>query len=495
MNKIITFMKKIIIALAIVISGLQAWAGGPAASVPVTGTLPVVYVNTKDNAPVVNKDDEIEATIYIDPCGADDVEPFGSAENPVAFTLSGRGNSSWTDFDKKPYKIKFGKKQTPLGFPAHKTFALLAHAPAPSYMSCEASAEIARLFDIGWVPRTHPVELVLNGVNLGTYAFSETVKIAKGRLDIAEQPDNNTDPATIADGWLIEIDNYDDTPQIKVFQNETCTPSDEYWPRSFTIKTPEELSPLQEEWITDQLRDITMEVHSDPADDTWMRHFDIPRLARYYLVQELSCNYDAFVGSTYFYYTADAGKWMAGPLWDSEWTFGEWEMPVRFGHFWEERNYYIPVDSHPENKRPVWIDRMFEHPTFRNAVLKEWRKFYPDKMDGLMGFVADFYNKVKESYRTNALIWPQYSMFSVDSRYEVLMTKLPIFAKWLDGYLHVSLTGIGAPEADTVEISYPVDVYNASGMKVRRVLSADELHSLPAGLYIAAGKKFLIGAK
>lgn len=82
MNKIITFMKTIIIALAIVISGLQAWAGGPAASVPVTGTLPVVYVNTKDNAPVVNKDDEIEATLYIDPCGADDVEPLARPRVP-----------------------------------------------------------------------------------------------------------------------------------------------------------------------------------------------------------------------------------------------------------------------------------------------------------------------------------------------------------------------------------------------------------------------------
>lgn len=492
MNKIITFMKTIIIALAIVISGLQAWAGGPAASVPVTGTLPVVYVNTKDNAPVVNKDDEIEATLYIDPCGADDVEPFGSAESPVAFTLSGRGNSSWTDFDKKPYKIKFGKKQTPFGFPAHKTFALLAHAPIGTYMRCEASSEIGRLLDIGWVPRTYPVELVLNGVNLGTYAFSETVKIAKGRLDIAEQPDRNTDPATIGDGWLIEIDNYDDTPQIKIFQNETCTPSEEYWPRNFTIKTPEELSPLQEAWITDRLRVITMLLHSEPADDRWMRYFDIPRLARYYLVQELSCNYDAFVGSTYFYYTADAGKWMAGPLWDSEWTF---EPEVRAYNFWKERNIYNPGEDHPENLRPVWIDRMYQSSAFRSAILKEWEAFYPAKVEELKDFVTGFYNKVKVSYDTNLQIWPQYSGAEISAWYGWLMARLDGYVQWLDSSLRSSLSGIDGTVADAAEIDYPVDVYNASGMKVRRVLSADELHSLPAGLYIAAGKKFLIGAK
>lgn len=490
MNKIITALA--VAALAVATLDEPAVAGDSVASVPVTGTLPVVYINTKDNAPVINKDDEIEATIYIDPCGAADVEAFGSAENPVAFTLSGRGNSSWTGFDKKPYKVKFGKKQTPFGFPAHKTFALLAHAPSQTYMRCEASSEIARLLDIGWVPRTYPVEFVLNGVNLGTYAFSETVKIAKGRLDIAEQPDNNTDPATIADGWLIEIDNYDDTPQIKLYQNETCAPSDEYLPRNFTIKTPEKISPRQEAWITDELRVITMLLHRKPADDAWMRYFDIPRLARYYLVQELSCNFDAFIGSTYFYYTADTGKWMAGPLWDSEWTF---DPAVRVDNFWKERLIYNPVEDHPENLRPVWIDRMYESRAFRSAILKEWEIFYPSKMEELKDFVTDFYNKVKISYDANAQIWPQYSEYNLTACYGGLMGNLDRYAKWIDSSLRASLSGIDGSAADTVEITYPVDIYNASGMKVRRARSADDLRTLPHGLYVAGGKKFILGSR
>ena len=75
------------------------------------------------------------------------------------------------------------------------------------------------------------------------------------------------------------------------------------------------------------------------------------------------------------------------------------------------------------------------------------------------------------------------------------MARLDGYVQWLDSSLRSSLSGIDGTVADAAEIDYPVDVYNASGMKVRRVLSADELHSLPAGLYIAAGKKFLIGAK
>ena len=75
------------------------------------------------------------------------------------------------------------------------------------------------------------------------------------------------------------------------------------------------------------------------------------------------------------------------------------------------------------------------------------------------------------------------------------MARLDGYVQWLDSSLRSSLSGIDAPAADAAQITYPADVYNASGMKVRRVLSPDDLHSLPAGLYIAAGKKFLIGAK
>lgn len=479
------------ISLATAFSG-AALADGPVEGIPLSGTLPVVYINTENGAPVVNKEDKIKATIYIDPLGDENIPAFGSADEPVEFTLSGRGNSSWIDFDKKPYKIKFDKKQAPFGYPANKTFALLAHAPSQSYIRCETCSEVARLFDIGWVARTHPVEVVLNGVNIGSYAFSETVKIGKGRLDINEQPDNNTDPETIDDGWLIEIDNTDDTPQILLYQNETCEPSEDYAPKRFTVKTPEELSPLQEEWITAQLRDITMEVHRPANDNTWMRHFDMPRLARYYLVQEYTNNFDAFVGSTYFYYTKDDGKWMAGPLWDSEWTFDR----ERINNFWSDRNFYFPYENHPENLRPVWIDRMFDNPEFRKIALEEWEKFYPAKIPELTEFVTAFYEKINTSYsETNAAVWPQYSGYPMEQAYYEILRDINLYAEWLDNRLRQSLSGIENAIADPAAQQYPLDVYNAAGIFIRRAETPQDLDNLPAGLYIAGKKKILISRK
>lgn len=70
-----------------------------------SGTIPVLLINTENNAPIVSKEDYLNATCYLETNGAEGIEPLGSAEAPVALTIKGRGNYTWTGFDKKPYKL------------------------------------------------------------------------------------------------------------------------------------------------------------------------------------------------------------------------------------------------------------------------------------------------------------------------------------------------------------------------------------------------------
>lgn len=125
---------------------------------PISGTLPVVYVNTEGGAPIVSKEDYLNAALWIDPVGVEGVEALGSADEPVTLQIRGRGNSSW-QMRKKPFKLKFAKKQRPFGFPKSKHFALLAHAGTQTYMQGEAAYEMARVIGLGWVPRSFPVEV------------------------------------------------------------------------------------------------------------------------------------------------------------------------------------------------------------------------------------------------------------------------------------------------------------------------------------------------
>ena len=209
------------------------------------GTLPVMHINTENSQPIVDKENYVSAGLWIEiPENCDDKQlGLASADNPVELNIRGRGNSSWKE-DKKPYKIKFDKKTEILGMPKHKHFALLAGANSyTDWLGQAVGKELANMTELGWVPRYYPVELILNGRYDGIYFLYESVKIDSNRLDIFEQPEENTDPATIPYGWLVEVDNYADEFQVMV-------PDGEYSMR-VTHKSPEILSDMQRQWLID----------------------------------------------------------------------------------------------------------------------------------------------------------------------------------------------------------------------------------------------------
>lgn len=64
-------------------------------------TLPVMFIQTEDNKPILTKTEYINATYYIDPMGIEGIDPIGSVLNPLPLQIRGRGNFTWGYFDKK----------------------------------------------------------------------------------------------------------------------------------------------------------------------------------------------------------------------------------------------------------------------------------------------------------------------------------------------------------------------------------------------------------
>ncbi len=79
--------------------------------------------------------------------------------------------------------------------------------------------ELSRRFGLAWTPADKPVEVVLNGEYIGLYFLTETIRVDEDRVNIVEQPDNITDPEAITGGWLLEIDNYDTDPHVRIHEN------------------------------------------------------------------------------------------------------------------------------------------------------------------------------------------------------------------------------------------------------------------------------------
>ena len=147
--------------------------------------LPIVSVNTKDNAPILSKDDYVEG----------DVRVLGDMATPVfsgAMRIKGRGNATWWNYEKKPYRIKLDEKSEILGMPSNKDWVLLAEYVDKSLLRGTYAFELSKLAGLPWTPRYRHVEFFKNGIYQGTYYFGEQVEVAKDRVNAKE------------DGFLIE---------------------------------------------------------------------------------------------------------------------------------------------------------------------------------------------------------------------------------------------------------------------------------------------------
>ena len=176
-----------------------------------SGTLPVLYIQTENKAPITSKDYYLNATYYLDAIGLEGYESIGSASAPLTMEIKGRGNYSWTGFDKKPYRIKLADKQPLLGMKKSKHFALLAHADDSNdrkgFMRNAVGFELSRMIGMTYTPDARPLEVVLNGDYIGLYFLTEHIRVDKDRVNIVEQEDEETDNEKITGGWLVEIDN------------------------------------------------------------------------------------------------------------------------------------------------------------------------------------------------------------------------------------------------------------------------------------------------
>lgn len=429
--------------LGAVVGSVAAWGG-------VSGTLPVVYVETAGGVPVVSKTDYVDATCRIDSLGAvSDVMPL---------QIRGRGHSSWKGV-KKPYKLRFADKQPLMGMASNRHWALLK--PTETTI---AGLELGRLMGMRWTPSLRPVEVVLNGDYLGLYFLTETVRIGRNRVNIFEQADMETDPEVIPGGWLVEIDNYRDECQITVAE---CA----RWNLTVRYHSPERLSPEQSAWLTDEFRIINRAIYSpDKRSVGWEEHIDVDAMARFFVLQEVMDNPDGFHGSFYLHKDlAPGAKWVAGPVWDltcynrqkTDYTF---RMKVHYGF------------------TPHWIGELMEYDSFCRAVGDVWAEVYPERLEEIYAHVDSLVSPLARAWRCDAERWGDDPEFTAAMRVERINGALEGNIAWFADHLpQSSVSAVGTVAAVGV-----TGVYDLQG---RYVGESDDLGRLPRGLYIVNGRK------
>ena len=162
--------------------------------IPYSGTLPVLFINTEDSCKIDSKDEYVNAEWWLDNMGDKRFESIGSRKRPLKTEIKGRGNATWTNLEKKPYRLKFGEKHKVLGMPSSRHWVLMANAEYwMGQLNDALPFEIGRRMGMAWNPRIQPVEVVLNGDYIGLYFLTEKIRVAKDRVNIVEQNDLNYD--------------------------------------------------------------------------------------------------------------------------------------------------------------------------------------------------------------------------------------------------------------------------------------------------------------
>jgi hypothetical protein len=138
--------------------------------------LPVVTINTVGQKKITSRINYLPAAIEIDDPDDDDNDLTAEAE------IRGRGNATWTDFAKKPYRIKFFEKQKLFGLTKAKSWVLLANAADETMMKNILAFEMGKRFGLPYTNHYIPVEVVINGEYQRSYVLTEQVRPVMAEL-------------------------------------------------------------------------------------------------------------------------------------------------------------------------------------------------------------------------------------------------------------------------------------------------------------------------
>lgn len=369
------------------------WATGtwvkPGDAMSYSGTLPVMFINTEGAVPITSKDEYVYADYYVDNMGIEGIENVGSQDAPQLMEIRGRGNYTWSDFDKKPYRIKLDQKTPLLGMKRNKHFALLAHPDDKlGFLRNTVGFELSRRLGLAWTPAQQPVEVVLNGDYLGLYMLTEIIRVEPDRVNITEQANYETNRFLITGGWLVEIDNYLEEEQVRTVEGN----GNSIWS---TYKSPELLSDEQRTYLTGLINTANAAIYvNDKTNNSWEKYIDPDTLACFYLTQELLDDTESFHGSCYWHKeNGDSTKIMFGPVWDFGNAFHR--TPNRF-------IYDQPAFTQ------TWIGEIAKFPHFQEIVLKHWNRYVRMHHKSMDEFIDDFIGKIYYAAMSDAARWPQY---------------------------------------------------------------------------------------
>lgn len=305
-----------------------------------------------------------------------------------------RGHSSRL-FDKLNYFVRFvnsdgtNNPQEFLGMDAHHEWAL--HGPIldksliRNYMWYNISGEIME-----YSPNVRFFELFLNGEYKGVYLGVEMITSGKegARLSLEVNKKDNS-----FSGYALRLDWGDaEEKNIYPFTNYTTRAKSQHeivYPGGKNL-TPEIKEAIKNEF---SLFEKTLYSYDYNNEKLGYRHYiDVDSFVDYFLINELTCNYDAGTFSTYIYKDIDGKYKMC--VWDFNSALDAYQEMA------------TPSDEFRLNTR-IWFQMLFMDEYFTDRVIERYRELRKTVFseEYLFGFIDDTVEYLGPAIERNYKKW------------------------------------------------------------------------------------------
>ena len=231
--------------------------------------LPVINIETQDAKEITSKTDYVNASIDIVNCSNEE-------SLTVLGQIRGRGNATWVQYPKKPYKIKLSESKSLFGLPKEKDWILLADYTDKSLLRTTYMSEISKAVGLKYTINYKHIELYINKQYQGTYLLTEQIEKSNNRINVEK------------DGFIIEDDTY--------YSHEPYYFTTLLDGRNYTFKYPDVSSKDDNvsfiEVFMNEFENSLEKLQENPKNVDYYNYIDVPSFAKWYIVSELTGNLD-----------------------------------------------------------------------------------------------------------------------------------------------------------------------------------------------------------
>ena len=309
--------------------------------------------------------------------------------------ISVRGNSSRM-FDKASYSIRLvdeageNAPQAVMGMDAHHEWAL--HGPfldqslIRNYMWYNIAGEI-----MDYAPNVRFCEVVLNGEHQGLYVMTETITAGRNgaRLELSVNKKDN-----MFSGYLLRLDRGSENNIKNIDSFTTYTYRN---PLVLNIEYPgaANLTPEMAEAIRQDFSDFEKALYSfDYDSDTYgyKAQIDMASFADYFIINEVTSNYDAGWLSTYVYKGTDNRYRMC--VWDFNSACDAYEEQT------------LPRDVF-QLQHALWFHMLIKSPDFTDLIIDRYRELRKTTLSdaALDRYITDTIDYLGPAIERNFKVW------------------------------------------------------------------------------------------